>query len=158
MMKQFLDDLRLTIESSTKQLLLISEAQSGTPRAAGKWAPKEIVGHLIDSAANNHIRFVQAQLGEHLDFPGYEQEKWVSLQRYKQEPWEQLVQLWRHYNLHLVHLIAGISDDVLKQSRSKHNLHRIAWQTVPEDEPVTLEYFIRDYVMHMKNHLRQILG
>ena len=29
--------------------------------AANKWSPKEIIGHLIDSATNNHQRFVRVQ-------------------------------------------------------------------------------------------------
>ncbi|MGH9881671.1 MAG: hypothetical protein ACRD6N_09575, partial [Pyrinomonadaceae bacterium] len=110
------------------------------------------------SAANNHVRFVRAQLCDHLAFPGYEQEDWVRVQRYKEEPWEQLVQLWRHYNLHLVHLMAGVSTEMLTTQRTEHTLQQIAWQAVPETEPVTLEYFMRDYVAHMKNHLQQILG
>ena len=29
---------------------------------------------------------------------------------------------------------------------------------VGENEPATLEYLMRDYIGHLKNHLRQILG
>jgi hypothetical protein len=29
--------------------------------APDKWSKKEILGHLIDSAANNHQRFIRAQ-------------------------------------------------------------------------------------------------
>ena len=156
-MQDFLIDFRKTIADSTPRLLAIAEKQSGMPRRAGKWSPKQVIGHLIDSAANNHIRFVKAQMGDHLDFPGYEQEDWVRLQEYNREPWKDLVQLWSYYNLHLIHLMSVIPEETLKMSRTKHSLHRIAWQTVPEDQPVTLEYFMRDYVEHMKNHLRQIL-
>jgi hypothetical protein len=157
-MQDFLTEFRLTIDAATERLLKISEDQSQTPPAPGKWTPKEIVGHLIDSAANNHTRFVKAQLRDDLVFPGYEQEEWVKLQRYNLEPWEQLVQLWSYYNLHLVHLVDGIPEEALTKSRPNHNLNQIAWQTVPAEEPVTLEYFIRDYLAHMKNHLRQIFG
>ena len=157
-MQEFLTDFRRTIDEASQQLLRLSEKQSETARAAGKWSPKEIVGHLIDSAANNHLRFVRAQLSDDLVFAGYEQEEWVRIQRYNEEPWGQLVRLWHHYNLHLVHLIAGIPSETLKQPRSQHSLDRIAWQPVPESESATLEYFIRDYLAHMKNHLRQILG
>jgi hypothetical protein len=156
-MQDFLTEFRLTIDSATDGLLQIPEERSAISAAPGKWTPKEIIGHLIDSAANNHIRFMKAQFDDNLVFPGYEQEEWVRLQQYNREPWEQLVQLWRGYNLHLVHLIGGICEEVLRKSRSNHNLNQIAWQTVPANEPVTLEYFIRDYFGHMKNHLRQIL-
>ena len=151
-------EFRRTIEASTPRLLEISESQSEQARAVGKWSPKEILGHLIDSAANNHIRFVKAQFDDDLVFPGYDQERWVSAQRYRAAPWKQLIEFWHQYNSHLAHVVEGIPDEILQKRRTKHNLHQIAWQAVPESEPTTLEYFVRDYIAHMKNHLRQILG
>lgn len=157
-MREFLIDFRQTIESAADSLAKVSDADSKLPPAPGKWSPKQIIGHLIDSAANNHGRFVKAQLRDDLDFPGYEQEEWVSLQRYQEEPWTQLLDLWRVYNLHLIHLMGQVPQDVLTKPRARHNLDKIAWQPVPKDEPVTLEYFMRDYVAHLKNHLAQIPG
>jgi hypothetical protein len=156
-MQDFLDDFRQTIETAAEQFLGISEQDSQTPRAEGKWSPKEIVGHLIDSAANNHQRFVRSQFGDELVFIGYEQEEWVRVQGYNQEPWQHLVQLWKHYNLHLLHLMSLTPEETRTKARVKHNLDQIAWQTVATTEAVTLDYFMRDYVAHMKNHLRQIL-
>ena len=54
--------------------------KSQTPRAQDKWSPREIVGHLIDSAANNHQRFVRAQFTDDLVFSGYQQAEWVGVQ------------------------------------------------------------------------------
>lgn len=99
-----------------------------------------------------------AQFSDDLIFPGYEQEEWVRIQAYQKESWEQLVQLWKHYNLHLLHLISSVDPSLLRKLRAKHNLHRIAWKPIAESEPVTLEYFMRDYVAHLKHHLAQILG
>jgi hypothetical protein len=127
------------------------------PRAPGKWSPKEIIGHLIDSAANNHQRFVRAQFTDELVFPGYEQVEWVSTQRYRDRPWSDLVSLWRQYNLHLAHVMSSVPVEIRKKPRTKHNLHQLAWKAVPQSEPVTLEYFMRDYVGHLRNHLDQIL-
>jgi DinB superfamily len=155
-MKDFLTDFQQTIESTSSRLLSIPEQQAQTARDTGKWSPKQIIGHLIDSAANNHARFVKAQMCDHLDFQGYEQDEWVNLQRYDTEPWQQLVQLWRLYNLHLIHLMSNASEETLKQSRAKHNLQQIAWKAVPQTEPATLEYFMRDYVGHLKHQLGQI--
>ncbi|HEX9422435.1 MAG TPA: hypothetical protein VF899_04280, partial [Pyrinomonadaceae bacterium] len=76
-MQEFLDGFRQTINTALEQLLKISAEQSQLPRAAGKWSPKEIIGHLIDSASNNHQRFVRAQFSDDLIFAGYEQEGWV---------------------------------------------------------------------------------
>ena len=64
--------------------------------------------------------------------------------------------LWRAYNTHIANLVEDIAPDRLSLQRSVHNLNEIAWRTVPRDQPVTLEYFIRDYLDHMKHHLAQI--
>lgn len=157
-MKDFLQDFRETIEHSTERLNALSSLESQTAPAAGKWSPREVIGHLIDSASHNHQRFVLAQATEHLEFQGYEQASSVDLQGYNEESWEQLVQLWRLYNLHLLHVVSRISHEQLTRPRHKHNLHQIAWQAVPAEQPATLEYFIRDYLGHLKHHLRQISG
>ena len=156
-MEDFLSDFRKTIDTASESLLQVSEAQSERPRIAGKWSPKEIIGHLIDSAANNHQRFVRAQFTDDLVFEGYDQEEWVRVQHYSQESWIQLVRLWQHYNLHLLHFMTFTPTEPLRKLRARHSLSRIAWQEVNENEAVTLEGFMRDYVEHLKNHLRQIL-
>lgn len=156
-MEEVLKDFGRTIEEAAARLQLITEEESQRPRAEGKWSAKEIIGHLIDSASNNHQRFVRAQFQEDLVFAGYQQEEWVRAQQYNRESWHLLIQLWKSYNLHLLHVMSQIPEHVRKSPRIKHNLHRIAWEQVSEDEPVTLEYFMRDYIGHLKNHLRQVL-
>ena len=157
-MQDFLNDFRQTIDSASKELLRIPTEQNQTPRSAGKWSPKEIVGHLIDSASNNHQRFVRAQFTDDLVFAGYEQEGWVRAQNYQGENWAELVQLWKLYNQHILHLMRLIPEESRMKLRHKHNLHQIASDNLSENEPVTLDWFMRDYVDHMKKHLRQILG
>lgn len=157
-MDDALEDFRLTIEGAAERLRAMTEAQSEVRRAPAKWSPKEIVGHLIDSAANNHQGFVRAQFQDDLVFTGYEQEAWVAAQHYQQASWSHLVELWKTYNLHLLHLISHIPQDKLGRLQHKHNMHVIAWKLLDEKEPATLEYLIRDYIAHMKNHLRQILA
>jgi hypothetical protein len=156
-MQEFLEDFRQTIGAASEQLMQISAEQSQLPRAAGKWSPKEIIGHLIDSASNNHQRFVRAQFSDDLIFAGYEQEGWVRVQNYQGEPWSELVQLWKLYNQHILHLMSLIPEETCLKLRYKHNLHQIASDSLTEDEPVTLDWFMRDYVDHMKKHLGQIL-
>jgi len=155
-MQEFLADFRQTLSLATERFAAISEEQSQIPRAEGKWSPKEIVGHLIDSAANNHQRFVRAQFTDDLVFAGYEQVEWVDVQRYQDELWQDLVQLWHLYNLHILHIIEVTPEEQRTKQRSKHNLHQIASDLLKEDEPVTLEWFMRDYLDHMKKHLGQI--
>jgi len=155
--KEFLEDFRETLATSYQQLLRISEAQSLIPRAEGKWSPKEITGHLIDSAANNHQRFVRAQFNDELIFAGYEQTEWVRVQHYKEEPWEALVGLWQLYNQHILHIMKFVPEEMRLKLRARHNLNQIASDAINVNEPVTLDYFMRDYVDHMKKHLGQIL-
>ena len=155
-MQDFLDDFRTTLKSESTRLEKISDDVAAKRPSAEKWSPKEVIGHLIDSAANNHGRFVQAQTTDDLVFPGYDQDAWVRLQRYNERPWMDLVALWHSYNAHIAAVVAAISPDSLSLQRSRHNLDRIAWRTIPRDKPATLEYFIRDYLAHMKHHLAQI--
>lgn len=123
----------------------------------GKWSPKELLGHLIDSAANNHQRFVRAQLQANLVFQGYAQVEWVTLQGYQEQEWEALVDFWASYNLHLAKIIDRIPDEVRLKEHTDHSLHQIAWKTIPADQTATLEYFMQDYVRHLEHHLRQIM-
>ncbi|HZS47975.1 MAG TPA: DinB family protein [Blastocatellia bacterium] len=155
-MKETIQDFCETVETASERLLMMTDEQSMIHPAPGKWSPKQIIGHLIDSAANNHQRFIRAQFKDDLVFPGYEQEYWVSVQNYQQESWNGLVQLWKLYNLHIAHVIEFISEERLKRPCRKHNLNQIAWKVISEDEPATLEYMIVDYIGHMKNHLNQI--
>ncbi len=155
-MKTFLDEFSITLDAASKRLFSLNEAESRLAKSPGKWSAIQIIGHLIDSAANNHQRFVRAQFTEDLTFPGYDQEEWVRVQRYDTANWTEMVHLWYAYNRHIIHTVRQIPESVLLQKRSRHNLHEIAWKTVPENEPATLDYFIRDYVGHLKNHLEQI--
>ena len=145
-MHLLINEFAQTIAENYTKLALISNADATAPRAVGKWSPKEIIGHLIDSAANNHQRFVRAQLYDNYDSLGYEQERWVAVQAYQDAAWLELLTLWKVYNEHLVRIIALIPDDKLSRT------FRIAG-----GEPVTLDYWVEDYLRHMQNHLRQIL-
>ena len=157
-MDQWLDDFKHTIEMAAPRLMQISEMHSEQPRAEDHWSSKQIIGHLIDSAANNHARFVLGQLKDDLVFPGYDQNGWVRANHYQQAPWPQLVDLWRAYNLHLHHVMAHAWKEKMTTPCTLHTLQEIAFKTVPQSEAVTLEYLMRDYVVHLKHHLAQILG
>lgn len=155
-MEDVLGDFVRTVEEASARLLSLTEAESRAPLAEGKWSAKEVVGHLIDSASNNHQRFVRAQLKEDLVFEGYAQEDWVRVQSYQEKPWPLLVNLWKFYNLHLAHVCARAPESERLRPRRDHNLHEIGSAPVPREEPATLEQLMRDYVGHLKGHLRQI--
>lgn len=155
-MEDVLEEFVRTVEEAAARLLSLTDAEASAPRAKGKWSAKEVVGHLIDSASNNHQRFVRAQLKADLVFQGYAQEDWVRVQAYGEESWPLLVNLWKFYNLHLAHVCARAPEAERRRARREHNLHEIGWAPVSKDEPSTLEHLMRDYVGHLKNHLGQI--
>jgi hypothetical protein len=157
-MQAYVTELREAVERAVPRLLSLSEEETARATAPGKWSPREILGHLIDSASNNHQRFVRAQFQENLVFPGYAQEDWVRVQRYADAPWAELVALWQSYNQQLARVMAAVPEEIRSRERLEHNLHQIGWRTVPEGEPATLDYLMSDYVGHLQNHLRQILG
>ena len=131
------------------------EATRARP-APGAWSPLEVMGHLVDSASNNHQRFVRALEREDLVFDGYDQDAWVRRNGYRELDWSFLVSLWESYNLLLLAVVARIPADVLDRPRTRHNLDRIGWRPVAPDEPATLRQLVDDYYGHLRHHLEQI--
>jgi hypothetical protein len=156
--QDLIQDFRQTVTNAEQQLLSISDTQAKARPGSDEWSAKEVLGHLVDSAANNHRRFVEAQTRDDLVFPGYDQLHWVKAQQYQQTVWTDLIALWKAYNIHLGHVIAAIPRDVLTQPRTENSFERIAHQAASEGKPVTLEYLIRDYYEHLKMHLEQLLA
>ena len=150
--------LLAVLTAAWPRLTAISDEESARYPAPGKWSPREIIGHLVDSASNNHGRFVRAALQNDLVFPGYEQDRWVALQDYQHATWEELLVLWLTFNGHIARVMSAIPVDVRSRAHTKHNLDEVAWRAIPAGEPATLDYFMDDYVGHLEHHLRQILG
>jgi len=138
-------NLLATIDVALPKLRAIVDAAAGEPLAPGKWSRKEIIGHLIDSASNNHQRFIRAQQGSRLSFPPYEQNHWSATQHCNERPWADLVSLWHAYNQHLAHVISHIPDSSLAVPC-----------VIESDHPVTLEFLVTDYVVHLRHHLAQV--
>lgn len=151
-----LEDFRKTIETAAARLKEISDEESIKPLSEEKWSARQIVGHLIDSAANNHQRFVRGQSQGNLIFQGYNQDEWVSSQQYNSESWSLLIDLWRTYNLHLHHVMANSDERARTRMHHDHTLNKIAFNHISVDEPANLEYVMRDYIVHLKSHLEQI--
>jgi hypothetical protein len=152
----YVDELRRAVNDATPKLLALGEKSAVRP-APRKWSPREIIGHLIDSASNNHQRFVRGQLQDDLVFPGYAQDDWVRIGRYQDAPWEDLVALWRTFNLQIARVMEGTPEEVRRRPRARHSFDDIGVPG-PAGEAPTLEHLMRDYVVHLKHHLGQIFG
>lgn len=138
--------LQQTVDREYNLLKTITDSDAGVKPAPGKWSQKEELGHLIDSAANNHLRFVRASIEHAFRGPGYQQDAWVNLHGYQEMPWADLLQFWRSYNLFLAGLVRRIPGEFLQREC-----------IVGESRPVTLQFLIEDYTLHMQHHLDHIL-
>ena len=145
-MKDIAHEIRITVDEASSLLSRMTPNQVSSKGNPDNWSKKEILGHLIDSAANNHQRFVRAACNTAATFPPYDQNDWVRIQRYNESAWVGLVVLWSAYNRHLSDVIARIPDDALS-----------APCNIGKEEPVTLEFVIRDYLRHVRHHLNSIL-
>ncbi|MEM6799864.1 MAG: DinB family protein [Bacteroidota bacterium] len=150
-------NLRRIVLFVKEELLKRSESESIIKPAPDRWSPKEIIGHLIDSASNNHQRFVRAQFKEDMIFQGYAQDEWVIVQAYQKRSWEELVELWAQFNLQIAHVMDSCSEEIRLKERGKHNFHQIAFKRVSETEPTSLQYFMVDYISHLEHHILSIL-
>ncbi len=144
-MIQLSNQLLATVTQYAELFTKIPEDAASQPLAPGKWSRKQILGHLIDSASNNHQRFIRAQLNPHTDLPGYQQEEWVSANGYALESWTELTQLWKSYNHHLAHILARMPDETLS--------HTVTLDTKP---PMTIQTIAEDYYRHVIHHLEQM--
>jgi hypothetical protein len=138
--------LAQTIERELPHLRALTDTQASVPRGPGKWRPKEELGHLIDSATNNHVRFAAAAIGPEFRGSGYAQDDWVRLHGYSTMQWAAIVDFWSSYNLLLVRLIERIPEPQMRTQC-----------TIGAGEPVTLGYLIDDYVLHMQHHIDLLL-
>ena len=137
--------LRDLVEGCTKQLLTISDEAASRRLASGNWSRKQILGHLIDSAANNHQRFIRLQIEAELRFPGYDQDEWVARNEYASRAWAELVALWSAYNRHLAHVLEHLAPEALGHIWDRDN------------DRCTLEFIAAHYLDHLRHHLTQIL-
>jgi len=139
--------LQDTIDRELPSLLAITEEVSNTNDGRpGAWTKKQELGHLLDSAANNHIRFVLASLDGEFQGKGYAQDNWVALHAHGELDWKFLVDFWHRFNTFLAHLIERIPDG------------HMANECVIGTNAMTLRFVIEDYVRHMRHHLDHILG
>jgi hypothetical protein len=126
-------------------LLALPPSLADVPWRVGGWTRKQIVGHLLDSAANNRQRFVRAAIDGRYAGPGYEQDTWVSAHGYASECWETLLRWWQAEHEILMAAVDRIPEGRLEASC-----------VVGDDPPVTLRFLIEDYVHHQQHHFKQL--
>ena len=122
---------------------LLEETPPGAPHvrvAPDAWTLAEIVGHLIDSAGNNHQRFVRLRFGDLAGFPAYEAEPWVQAQGCDGCDFASLTALWTHFNELLLHLARTAPEAALAN----------AWAA--SGETLTLDFLQNDYYAHLRVH------
>jgi len=142
---QALSSLRSLLQVVPERLHQLSDEKVERRATPTNWSAKEELGHLLDSAVNNHQRIVRAQSEDHLAMPGYEQNRWVAIHRYQQRDWVELTNLWQDLNRQLLVAAESVPDP--------------AWAhtvRVGNSEPMTLEFVFDDYVAHMVHHLKHI--
>jgi DinB superfamily len=147
-MKETAQILRKTIQELKPFLLDITEKEATLKPNPPKWSKKEIIGHLIDSACNNQQKFVRLLQNTEgsLDFVGYSQDDWVAVQHYQKANWESLVNLWFIYNEHIAHIIEYANPAALHNTITINGVGNFR-----------LDFIMRDYVEHLKHHLKAVL-
>ncbi len=135
------------VKSWEEILVDLSEDELTNKRNSQNRTIKQIIGHLIDSASNNHQRMVRLQYNKQLEFPDYrkDNDRWIALQKYQDENWENLVQLWVFFNLHIAWIINQTDDGF-----------STGYWTDCDGTQVSLEKMVKDYYDHLQLHLNEI--
>ena len=142
--KHAIEKLRSLIDVVPVRLSAIGDERAAAKQAPDSWSQKQELGHLIDSAANNHQRIARAQTESGLVLPGYDGDRWVELHAYQTREWRELIDLWRAGNKQL-----------LAAARSAPDPSWSHLVTVGGDEQ-SVGFVMADYVRHMTDHLRHI--
>ena len=142
---QALSSLRDLLQRVPSRLERLPKDKVETRPTPSSWSPKEELGHLLDSAANNHQRIVRAQFENNLAMPGYEQNRWVAVHAYQHRDWRELIEVWQALNRQLLAAAEAVPDSAWSRTL-----------TVAASEPLTLQFVFEDYVTHMLHHLQHI--
>ncbi len=152
-MKEFLSiaiKLEVLIQEWEKKLSSLSQDLIIQKRNNQNRNIRQIVGHMVDSASNNTHRVVHLQYQDSpLEFPNYATEgnndRWIAIQDYQNENWDDLIQLWKYSNLHYAHIIKNIDSKNLNKE----------WISSP-NETITLQTMVLDFPRHFELHLTEI--
>ena len=139
-MKKTADELERTVKDFAEKHGGTEDGFASINLDPDSWSLKEIIGHLIDSAANNHQRFVRLQLTDTLNLPAYGLD-WLTVEKHNGMQFADLLALWRSYNILLAHLMRTVSPDALDH----------VW--LKDGGEVSLRFLMTDYLEHLKGHV-----
>jgi hypothetical protein len=142
---QNLDRLRRLCDVLPDRLRALEPIEAGRKTSPTAWSHKQELGHLLDSAANNHQRMVRAQLEDAPAMPSYDGEQWVTLHRYQERDWTSLVNSWTILNRQLLAAAEAASDTAAARVL-----------TIGDSAPLTLQFVFDDYLDHMLGHLHHM--
>ncbi|MEZ4771909.1 MAG: DinB family protein [Bacteroidia bacterium] len=159
-MANYIAEYDALIETAGEMMGFIPDSISAKKPAPGKWSPREIVGHLIDSATHNHHRIIIVLCGngQLCELSGYNQDEWVRVNAYQNTQWRALIQFWKSYNQHLCRLIKSLPEETRQKQNIRLLYPLMDSQTLPEGGLISLDCLMEDYVIHLKHHLRQIVS
>jgi hypothetical protein len=138
--------LQQTIDNELPILRALTDTEASLSVRNG-WTRKQELGHLIDSATNNHARFVNIALQDGYKGQSYDPDGWVAMHGYADMPWSNIVDFWHNYNSQLAGLLARIPEGRLETICE-----------IGKSGPITLRFLIEDYIVHIQHHIDQLLG
>lgn len=144
------------LRAAAQMLMEFDDDFLGSQPAPGKWSPIQILGHLTDSAYNNHRRFLMAADQDHLRFDGYDQEAWVIRNGYQERETAEVIETFRAAQNHLAEMIGRIPEELMNRKTREHEFDRMAMRKVKPAAESCLGFLIEDYLFHLVHHLRQI--
>jgi hypothetical protein len=136
--------LKKIVAEAPSLLMAISADEASRLSAVGKWSKKQELGHLVDSACNNHQRIVRAQVEEQPSLGGYDGNQWVALHNYQAMGWSEIIECWRVLNQQLIRAASMISP------RTSNRKLTVGGSSS------TLGFLVDDYLDHLLHHLRHI--
>lgn len=145
MLSSSLSRLRYLCEMIPEVLVAFDDSEWAIQASPEKWTKKQILGHLIDSATNNHHRYIRAQFQDKPSID-YHAESWVRANHYQMMDPHHLIHFWSIYNQHIAKVISQMPAEVMQRECYSG-----------DESPHTLQWLFDDYVVHVEHHLHQLV-
>jgi hypothetical protein len=144
----FSQQLQSVIAEAEPRLRAMADRAAGAaPADPEGWSKKQELGHLADSAINNRVRIIKAALEGEFAGPSYDGVGWVNMGGYAAAPGQDVIGLWKSLNQSLAAVLEAVPPERLT-----------APCRIGSDGPVTLEFLIGDYIVHLQHHLDHIFA